>query len=528
MKKLLLLAGIVILALPLFSQKANVTWGPAIESETNVYNFIAESNQHFFVLAGRKDDLYLESYKSNSFTQEFSKKLEVPKLNGKDQEIEALFFIKNKFLLFTSQYDGKANRFTSNAYQLNEKGEMNPTPTEILSVEANSRAEGGQIGFYLTGDSSHILSYHYALFRKENVQRLTMKVFDESLSAVTTATEDFPRRDGNESYYLSNVCANNDGEIYFMQAKYTPAVKKVPASTAYTIVSYGKDGKRKKDFPIDLEGKRIDRLLFSFDVKQNLLVTGFYETKSGKGLFGYMGISGTFFMSIDKETGAEKAKSFHDFDNELLESYFTPKQMAKSPKLPNQFLPRQIIQKDDGGLLCIHEQYSYSYTQSNGGATEVTYYGDLLVTNINPDGTIKWVKLVPKRQMFVQRKAAIGIGGPSASAAFMFNVKSNQTIYYSYLVAVKGDKVVLVFNDDPANQSIRPAHESEVLRKVKGSVPMMVTLTEGGELSKKPLFEAGDFDVIIRPRIALQSSDTRILIYGSKGDTDKFGVLTIE
>jgi hypothetical protein len=37
-----------------------------------------------------------------------------------------------------------------------------------------------------------------------------------------------------------------------------------------------------------------------------------------------------------------------------------------------------------------------------------------------------------------------------------------------------------------------------------------------------------DMDVIIRPRIALQTSESRILIYRSKKDEDKFGVMTIE
>jgi hypothetical protein len=110
----------------------------------------------------------------------------------------------------------------------------------------------------------------------------------------------------------------------------------------------------------------------------------------------------------------------------------------------------------------------------------------------------------------------------------MFDVKKDQTIYYSYLLGIKDDKIMVVFNDDPANARIRPAHETATLRKTKGAIPMQVTITESGEASKKTLFGAADTDVVIRPRISFQSSDTRILIYGSKGDPDKFGVITFE
>lgn len=154
--------------------------------------------------------------------------------------------------------------------------------------------------------------------------------------------------------------------------------------------------------------------------------------------------------------------------------------------------------------------------------------GNLLVTNINPDGTIKWVKIIPKNQIFIKRKPAIGLGVPGASVSVLISLKSDQTIYYSYLMAVTGDKMVFVFNDEPENKEIRPAHETAQMKRIKGTIPMIVSLSESGEVIKKTLFEAADFDIIIRPRISFQSTDTRILIYGSKGDTDKFGVLTIE
>jgi hypothetical protein len=513
----------------LSAQKAEVKWGPALESETSVVRFLAEENGKYFTLSGRKDNLYLERYNSLTFKQEFSKLMEVPKLNGKEQEIEAVVYLQNKFFLFMSLYNNKLNTYTINAYSFSADGVLDKTPKELLSIEANSSDESGTVAFLISEDSTRILMAHYSYYRKTDTEGISMIVLDEKLSKVTEAKIEFPAEEDGYYTRMTNYALNNAGEIFLLQMEVTPAIKKVPASVKYTILSFDKAGKRNRDFPIDLEGKRIDRLSFNFDINQNLLVSGFYEAKAKSGMFAYSGISGTFFMSIDKKTGQEKAKSFQDFDKELLESYFSPKQLTKgTPLLPNDFLPRQIVQKADGGVVCVYEQYQYSYSQGQSGAVEVTYYGDLLVTNINPDGTIKWIKLVPKRQMFIKRKPAIGIGVPGLSVSTLISLKSDQTIYYSFLMGITGDKIVFVFNDEPANKDIRPAYETEVMKKIKGTIPMIVSLTESGEMNKKALFEAADFDIIIRPRISFQSSDTRILIYGSKGDIDKFGVLTIE
>jgi hypothetical protein len=528
MKKVFLSLLCLILISSLPAQKASVNWGPELDLETSIYRFLAETGNNFFVLSGHKDDLYLDRYNSITFKQEFSKKLNVPKLEGQDQEIESIFMLNGKFVLFTSLYNSKLNNFSVHSYSLSKDGVLGNDSKEILSLDAESRRQAGDVSFIISDDSTRILVCHTAIFRKEKVQRLTMTVIDDKMATLTTAKVDFPIVEGEDTYLLSNYSINNSGELYFLETKVTPAKKKIPMIITHTIISYGVGGERKKDFPVELDGKRIDRLFFSFDVKQNLLISGFYETKTSAGIFNYYGISGSFFMSIDKESGEEKAKSFQDFDKEVLESFFSPKQMTKTPLLPNNFIPRQIIQKGDGGVVSVYEQYSYSYSSGNGQAVEVTIYGNLLITNVNPDGTIKWVKVVPKNQIFIQRKASVGLGGGFVSASYMFNLKSDQTIYYSYLLALKDDKIILVFNDNPENQQMKPAYETEPMKKIKGSIPMIVTLTEGGEMTKKSLFAAADFDIIIRPRIAYQSSDTRILIYGSKGDKDKFGVLTIE
>ncbi|HLG02989.1 MAG TPA: hypothetical protein VI731_05300, partial [Bacteroidia bacterium] len=155
------------LFLPVFAQKADVKWGSAINSETFVYDFLAESDGKFFTLSGRKDDLYLERYSSTNFTQDYSKELEVPELNGKKQDLEMICFLKDRFLLFTSLYDKKANLFTVSAYNVSREGMIAAKPKEILTLPAQSRNEGGEVEFVVAGDSTNILVVHRAYLKKE-------------------------------------------------------------------------------------------------------------------------------------------------------------------------------------------------------------------------------------------------------------------------------------------------------------------------------------------------------------------------
>ncbi|CAN5266891.1 hypothetical protein BH09BAC5_BH09BAC5_15250 [soil metagenome] len=513
----------------LSAQKADVKWGSTLESETNVQRILAEKSGKFFALSARKNDLYLERYNSKTFKQEFSNKIILPELAGKEQSIEDIFYLQSHFILFASLYDKKLNTFSIHAYSFNSDGVMSNDSPELFSIEAESRLQAGKVEFHISMDSTRILLAHYGYFKKEKTQRITLVVLDENLKKVTEAKEEYPTKAEGELHVISNYTINNKGDIFFLHTQITPAKGKMPAMSAFKIVSFTPDGKHKKDFPIDLEGKRIDRLLFSFDVNENLLVSGFYETKNDKGRYSNTGVSGTFFMSIDQESGSEKSKIFQEFDKALLDNYYTPKQLTKPQLLPNNFVPREIIQKEDGGVICVFEQYTYVYSQTKGGGSiEETYYGDLLVININAEGKIKWIKIIAKHQMFVQFRPMLGIGSGPVTVGFQIKLKNDQSIYYSYLLAIKGDQIIFVFNDAPANKEIRLGRDSETLTKIKGAIPMMVTLTEGGDVSKKALLEAAGFDVIIRPRIAFQSSETRILIYGSKGDTDKFGVMNIE
>jgi hypothetical protein len=256
-------------------QKIAVSWGTELETETNVYSFLAEKNGWFFTLTGHKDEMFIERYSCSTLTQDFSKQLVLPKVDEKEQTLEAIHFVKDRFMLFTSLFETGQGRLAVYAYTMDMNGKLCHYRQDIAFFPAASRAEAGELGFYLSDDSTRVLVSHTARPEKGKILRVTLKLIDENMQTVTAAKEEFAASEEDESYSISNYSVNNAGEIFFLETMSAPASRKGPAKQRTVIVMFGADGKRGRDFPIGLEGKRIDQLLFSFDVAQNLVVCGF-------------------------------------------------------------------------------------------------------------------------------------------------------------------------------------------------------------------------------------------------------------
>jgi hypothetical protein len=191
--------------------------------------------------------------------------------------------------------------------------------------------------------------------------------------------------------------------------------------------------------------------------------------------------------------------------------------------------PGKVIQRENGGYVIIYEEFNVQYNQGpNGASSQMYYYGDLLVVNIDSEGNIAWVKMIPKRQYFIRKQGPLGVGIGPVMLSTSVNLNSDESIYYSYNVVVKEDHIVILYNDLPANAQVKNPRDIKILKKIKGTVPMVAVLNESGEMTKKTLTEVAGMEVNLCPRISLSLDQNHLLIYGSKGSDYKIGTLTVE
>jgi hypothetical protein len=173
-----------------------------------------------------------------------------------------------------------------------------------------------------------------------------------------------------------------------------------------------------------------------------------------------------------------------------------------------------LILRSDGGALLIAEQYfvrQYAvrdfWDPRFGSTIRYDYYynyNDIIIVNIKPTGEIEWATRIPKIQ------ETINDGG----------------YYSSYSKAIVRDKIYFIYNDNNRNFS----KDSERIYNFNGrnSVIAVTEVSIDGSTRKFPLFSNRDAGVITRPKICKQVGLRKMVIFGERGRTYRFGDLSFE
>jgi hypothetical protein len=225
-------------------------------------------------------------------------------------------------------------------------------------------------------------------------------------------------------------------------------------------------------------------------------------------------------MAIDGKTNTPTTVSSKDFSLDFLTEGMSDKQKkraenkAKNGDAPelNQIKFREIIRREDGGCVLIGEEYyvtQHTYTDAQGRwHTTYHYYNeDVIVTSINPKGEIQWSGKVLKNQT--------SSGRPG--------------IFNSYVSAIVGNKIHIIFNDDIDNiKKDRWARGIKLdwFTGEKNSAVQIVSFDSNGQHSEKTLLKNEDAETLVVPKAAVQTDAREMILLGKKRSHQKFGRLT--
>jgi hypothetical protein len=192
--------------------------------------------------------------------------------------------------------------------------------------------------------------------------------------------------------------------------------------------------------------------------------------------------TGCFFLRITNE--AQKL-SIEDFDDELV-SIMAGKKVTNNKGLPD-LKPKTILMRKDGGaVVLLEDQKEYSRagstvhntnfaTSDASGRFVVDYYADNIVAiSFNPDGTVHWKKVLPKKQFS----------------------QDDDGIFSSYAVMKTPNSVRLLFNDDIRAETTT----SEYIMHGDGLV------------DRHSMFNTTNQDILLRFQDALQISSDETVI----------------
>ena len=250
----------------------------------------------------------------------------------------------------------------------------------------------------------------------------------------------------------------------------------------------------------DKDELNINSIWINESKENKIYLAGYYNTKTGY----QVDVDGVFLMSVDESGEIEYTKSY-EIPLEVLNMYEKRKTQAKNKKKQDKdkldfedLDLEEIYYMNDGSIMMVGEQYyvrSYTTTNSNGTTTTryVYYYEDILVTKINADGELEWMKKIPKKQKG---------GNPNGGMSYT-HMEKNGNHYFFFLDHI--DNLDLEVN---ARQ--RPKYHSDGL----GGIYTVVKIDdETGDMTKSAIVNMREIPYAgnKKPITAYQFSTGRIL-----------------
>lgn len=413
---------------------------PAFDAKEKIY--FAKGNE---VMA-------LKIYYKNASIQKFEadkpafvKETKYEKYFPKNFFSEGAFEVDGKYYLFYTSWDGDNKKEQLFAVEIDfDKGKFAGVPKLVLQIDGKVERRAIMISamtyiedkfdFFQSNDKKNIL-VHYRRVPKVRKEAgspgvISSVTFDGNLNKIVENEVTMPYvekygekfdwqldKKGN-MYLISTVLDefNNDNK---------KEVTKPHFHVELLVIKSGSDKVEVSKF--DNEDKFINKLCL-FDVNKDLPVFGGYYSNGKENNF--MTSDGIVIFKR-KEDGTIYDKSFHEIPSKILDEYESEKtkkqrENGEKEKDDTQFFhlePRNLTLNEDGSIVFVGEQY-FVDIKSTQKYTFVTYhYRDILISKINADGTLGWMKKIAKHQVGKKEKGGLSFR--------YFNANNNH--YFVYL-----------------------------------------------------------------------------------------------
>lgn len=175
------------------------------------------------------------------------------------------------------------------------------------------------------------------------------------------------------------------------------------------LLKYESETARLVKTRIAIKDKFIETIWIFETSKDYMVCSGFYNNGNSSS-----NVNGVFIFKVDKDRGRTSAYNY-EIPVEILNQYASKRTIKKNKKKEEKdkaefkdLVLKRMISYEDGSVLLIGEQefvVSHTYTDGYGNMrTTYKYYNnDILLTKIDSDGRMLWMRKLPKRQMSNKR-----------------------------------------------------------------------------------------------------------------------------
>lgn len=411
---------------------------------------------------------------------------------------ETIIRIKDNFYLFYSLWD--QNRQNEKLYSreincenlsfngpdrlwLTVKGKITnysiDGPTVLIGGYSGKIYDSDKFDILISSDSSKVLVKYRKeseiINDKKNKDVIGLFVFDNNLNPLWGNEYSMPYTEAsmdNLSYVV-----NSNGNVSLLVIVYDDNSdkkkrKKGKSNFHLEVLSVESKSTILKISKVDIGDKYIANVMMKEGVDNQIVCAGFYSDNGTITMYENINeANGVFLCKIDKN-GEAKDVQILKIPIEVLNQNMSEKDINKSlkgKKISHDFRnweSRNLHVNKDGSILFVGEQ-NYSIRNSS---KSYYAYNDILISKIDINGQLAWMKKIPKRQN--------GMFGPG-NMSFSF-IPVEDSFYFIYLDNIKNMNLSL--NGVPEKLVNRHFSSSGVLMSCKINC-------KTGDISKKILFE---------------------------------------
>lgn len=440
------------------------------------------------------------------------------------------------FIFYANQKTVK--EFSLYARELDvDKMRLSREEIKIADFNKRDRKDLGTIDYALSQDRSKVLVY-FSEYVKLNRKRNTyteLVMMDNELNVLWN-TEYLDDKEEKYKEYKSYE-VNNEGEVFVLKKTFDSNRRKVLGNEinySFSLIKFDAAGAFVLEKGLELPNNHVKDIQIKHNDQDELICAGFYSERDGNNA------DGIYFAKFQSDNLTSKITKIEPFSVEFIadgKSRWVERRSArrdrkgKRVELENLKV-RDFVLRSDGGVLLIGEEYEVK--EWDEGEREYTEfqeykYYDIMVININSQGSIDWAKKIYKRQelMLEERQDTDG--------AFFTAMKTIDNVvgmardgFLSYTHCVVGDKIYFIYNDHRENFDGRPGGDYLLAPDDIYSICAISSIDINGEITKEALFRSEDVDVVIYPKnsVQLNSAEPKLLLFGRWKSTERYMRLT--
>lgn len=464
------LSCLLLLPIAIFSQTISYSIPKKLSSKTPDFRILGKNKEGMLVYKYGKEHV-IEAY-SNNLNMRWSKSLAFKR---PVTDVRRMVIYPEKTLAFYLSADKERSVLYVEKWNSKFQGESDAIALDTLradkfEVESLVRVAPSQ-------NQSKIVSYYPVFTSGDDPDYLRMTLTDADMNLLVK--HNIPLEKNGRSLKLRKVFPDNAGNVFVLLEDESKQVKKGATTDAFTIRMMESETHALREIDFRFQRPVFKKLFLETDnVNHTLIATGLYTDDVGEEAQGY------FYTAYHLDSNRITVNQYVKFSSEIIFEV-TGKDTSKNVSGFYSFEVHDLVLRFDGGAIIVAESrfdteesmQVPSFTPSIGPSfrtINISYYNDILLISVKPDGTLEWSQVLKKKQIS----------------------EDDDGFFSSYMMATGAEKLHFIYNE-------------EIYHKTSVSD---YAVNKRGEFERKYMLNAGDKNVMLTPKLGKQISSNEAVI----------------